>query len=86
MLVGSADDWTPAAPCRTLASARPAITFFEFDGAHHGFDGTQPVRLRTDVPGGAHPGQGVHVGGDAAARDAALRRLDDFLRAAAALR
>jgi dienelactone hydrolase len=82
MLVGEADDWTPAAPCHELARvaagpAKPAIEGYA--GAYHGFDSRAPLRLRSDVPNGLNPGQGVHVGGDAAARDASRQRLLQFL-------
>jgi len=36
--------------------------------------------VRTDVPNGVHPGQGVHVGPDPAAREDANRKLAAFLR------
>jgi len=84
MLLGEADDWTPAATCHALAKSvalpapRPQVLGFE--GAYHGFDGAPPVRLRRDVPNGVHPGQGVHVGGDEAAGEAARRAMLDFLR------
>lgn len=80
MLIGSADDWTPAQPCRRLAGGQPQVTLVEYEGAYHGFDGSGSVRVRHDVAGGTRPGQGVHVGGDPAARAAALQRLDEFLR------
>lgn len=82
MLVGEADDWTPAAPCHELASVaagptKPAIEGYA--GAYHGFDSQAPLRVRKDVPNGVKPGQGVHVGGDAAAREASRARLLKFL-------
>ncbi len=86
MLLGEADDWTAAAPCKALAAtvkATPPLRAPEweaYEGAHHGFDGTAPVRLRRDVPNGVNPGQGVHVGGQPAARAAARARLERFLR------
>lgn len=81
MLLGEADDWTPAAPCKALAAAAgPAVQFESYAGAFHGFDGAGPVRLRRDVPNGTRPGQGVHVGGDPAARAAAAARLEAFVR------
>ncbi|MBL8324431.1 MAG: dienelactone hydrolase family protein [Rubrivivax sp.] len=86
MLLGEADDWTPAAPCKQLAAqALPeggvaAPQFEAYDGAHHGFDGTVPVRLRRDVPNGVNPGRGVHVGAHPEARAAARLRLERFLR------
>lgn len=84
MLLGEADDWTPAATCHALAKSvsapapRPEVLGFE--GAFHGFDGAPPVRLRRDVSNGVRPGQGVHVGGDEAAGEAARRAMLDFLR------
>ena len=81
MLVGQADDWTPAAPCRALAraSADPKPEIDVFPGAYHDFDGDAPLRVRKDVPNGVNPGQGVHVGGNAAARRASRARLLKFL-------
>lgn len=81
MLLGEADDWTPAAPCKALAAAvGPAVQWQAYAGAFHGFDGTAPVRLRLDVPNGVNPGQGVHVGADPQARAAAAVRLEQFVR------
>ena len=82
MLVGQADDWTPAGPCRALAreSAEPKPEIEGYAGAFHGFDSDAPVRLRKDVPNGVNPGQGVHVGGNGAANRASRERLLKFLR------
>jgi dienelactone hydrolase len=82
MLVGGSDDWTPAQPCRDLAAAAvdSPVQLVVYAGAYHGFDGEGPVKLRRDVPRGAQPGQGVHVGGDPVARDASRERLLAFLR------
>ena len=82
LLVGETDDWTPAAPCQALAARAggPAPQIESYAGAYHGFDGSGAVRLRKDVPNGVHPGQGVHVGGDAAARTASAARIDAFVR------
>jgi dienelactone hydrolase len=81
MLVGEADDWTPAAPCHELARvAKGTAPEIEgYAGAYHGFDSAAKLRLRKDVPNGANPGQGVHVGGDAAAYAASRERLLQFL-------
>lgn len=85
LLLGEADDWTPAAPCKALAAkavqAGGKVQFESYEGAFHGFDGTAAVRLRSDVPNGVRPGQGVHVGTDSAAREASTQRLSAFLRA-----
>ncbi len=84
LLLGDADDWTPAEPCKQLAATEPAHgprpQWQAFEGAYHGFDGAAPVRLRTDVPNGVRPGRGVHVGADPAAREAAARHLQTFLQ------
>ena len=66
LLLGLADDWTPAAECMPLASGQLRIQTWE--GAHHGFDGTAAVVHRKDVPNGVNPGQGVHVGSHPVAR------------------
>lgn len=80
LLLGEKDDWTPPAPCLELARrwrAQGAPVAVEmYAEAVHGFDSTRPVRLRSDIP--SHPA-GVHQGGDAAARAAALRSMDNFL-------
>jgi dienelactone hydrolase len=81
MLVGEADDWTPAKPCLALAreAAEPRPEVVVYAGAGHGFDSDAPVRLRKDVPNGVHPGQGVHVGGNPAAWRASRDRVVRFL-------
>lgn len=83
MLLGEADDWTPAAPCEALAravqGASPPVEIEAYAGAYHGFDSEAPLRLRKDVPNGANPGAGVHVGGNAAALAASRSRLLRFL-------
>lgn len=94
MLLGELDDWTPAWPCKALSHSAqttaqttaptspssPTVQWESYANAYHGFDGTAPVRLRMDVPNGAHPGQGVHVGAEPAARAAAAVRLAQFLQ------
>jgi dienelactone hydrolase len=81
LLVGESDDWTPAPPCRSLADALGSgARVVAYPDAHHGFDGTAPLRHRADVPGGANPGQGVTVGGNPAAREASRREMLAFLR------
>jgi dienelactone hydrolase len=83
MLVGQIDDWTPAAPCVALArsAAEPRPEIVVYAGAGHGFDSDAPVRLRKDVPNGVNPGQGVHVGGNAAAWRASRERVLRFVAA-----
>lgn len=85
LLIGEADDWTPAAPCVALAESAQQrgapLQIVTYPGAYHDFDnpGLSQVHLRKDVPNGVHPGQGVHTGPDAAAREAAKRRVLAFL-------
>lgn len=79
LLVGEADDWTPAVPCKELAASSPRIAIEAYPGAHHGFDSRAPVRLRANVPNGVNPGKGVHSGGDPHAREASQRRLMSFI-------
>ncbi|HVF62377.1 MAG TPA: dienelactone hydrolase family protein [Casimicrobiaceae bacterium] len=85
ILIGDADDWTPAQACVDLASKAKAhgmpLETHVYAGAHHGFDAPSGrVRLREDVPNGVNPGKGVHVGPDPLARDDAHRRVMTFLR------
>ncbi|SPA47597.1 dienelactone hydrolase family protein [Cupriavidus taiwanensis] len=86
LMIGGADDWTPATRCAMLQSAvqarQPGARFrLEiYPGAYHGFDGTSELHRRTDVPAAAmRKSQSVTVGGDAVARVAALAQLDSWL-------
>lgn len=91
MQLGREDDWTPAQPCidwaqGLLQSGHRAAEQLEvavYPQAYHGFDGTAPLRLRTDVPNGVRPGAGVHVGGHAPSREASLQRLQTWMTAQA---
>jgi dienelactone hydrolase len=85
ILIGAADDWTPAEACEVLGKrAREQgwpLEITLYAGAHHGFDAPRGrVVHRTDVRNGVNPGQGVHVGPDPAAREDANRKLAAFLR------
>jgi dienelactone hydrolase len=83
LLLGADDDWTPSAPCVELAAAASSAARIEYrvyEGAHHGFDGEAPLRLRRDVPNGVQPGAGVHVGGQPQARAASRAALRAFLQ------
>ncbi|CAG2131890.1 hypothetical protein LMG31506_00916 [Cupriavidus yeoncheonensis] len=85
LMIGGADDWTPATRCAMLQNAvlarQPGARFrLEiYPGAYHGFDGTSELQGRRDEPGGSRPGRGVTVGGDAVARVAAMAQLDSWL-------
>ena len=82
MLLGALDDWTPPQPCADFARSLQMrsgsdVTVQVYEGSYHGFDGTVPVRLRTDVPNGTSA-QGVHQGGNPEARAKSLAALDAF--------
>lgn len=80
ILIGEADDWTPAESCRKLAERAPEIQLKLYPGAYHDFDNpAAKLRVRTDVPNGVNPGKGVTVGPDPMAREDALRRVSQFL-------
>ena len=81
ILVGANDDWTPAAPCRTLAARFPdAIHLTVYPGTWHDFDApNEPVRVRAGL---ATPPSGTglaHTGTNQAAREDALRRVTAFI-------
>jgi len=82
VLIGEADDWTPAERCVQLeAESRARGVPFElhlFPGAHHGFDSHAPVRVRHGIPNSATGS--VHVGGDPAAREVAYDIVRKVLR------
>ncbi|HVO88867.1 MAG TPA: dienelactone hydrolase family protein [Casimicrobiaceae bacterium] len=85
--IGALDDWTAPEPCVAWGEAMRQhdgndVQVKVYPGAHHGFDSPLgSVVHRTDVPNGVHPGQGVHVGAEPAAREAANADVDAFLRA-----
>jgi len=86
MMIGGADDWTPATRCAMLQNAvlarQPDARFrLEiYPGAYHGFDGASELHGRRNA--GARRAQGGGegaTGGDAVARVAALAQLDSWL-------
>ena len=82
LMLGADDDWTPPGPCIELGNTVGA-ELHVYHGAVHDFD--NPVgrpMVRTDVPNGARPGQGVHVGPDPAARAQSYARVLALLRQA----
>ena len=81
ILMGEADDWTPAAPCHALADRLPGkVTLVTYPGAYHDFDAPNTkVRARAGL---ATPvGGTAHTGTDPAAREDALRRVPAFIAA-----
>lgn len=82
LLLGERDDWTPPAPCIELGR-RVGAEVHVFPDSHHDFDNpVGRVRLRTDVPNGLRPGQGVHTGPNPQARQQAYALLRQRLAAA----
>ena len=84
IFIGALDDWTPAKTCVDLGVAMAArdepLRVTVFPDSHHGFDGPgATVVHRTDVPNGANPGQGVHVGPNPDMREKANAKLRAFL-------
>jgi dienelactone hydrolase len=83
ILIGEADDWTPAEDCRRLAQASRAaghpVEIKIYPGVHHSFDNTAPVRFveaRTNA--NAPTGKGATTGGDAAAWEDARKEVAAF--------
>ena len=85
ILIGESDDWTPAAPCEALAATVAArgepIRIQTFPGTYHDFDtpALKSAHVRKEVPNGVHPGQGVTVAPNPAAREEAEARVLEFL-------
>lgn len=80
MQLGEIDDWTDPAPCQALAAAH-GIKHVTYPNAHHDFDATEPVTQRKSVLS-RKTGQGVHAGGEPAARAASQAALVQFLKQA----
>ena len=89
ILVGELDDWTPAEPCRQLATrSRDAglpVSVKVYPGAHHSFDSDRPVRyVQERVNMNAPGGRGATTGGNADAwadsRKEVLRFFAQYLR------
>ncbi len=86
ILIGASDDWTPPAPCKALIEkaqqkGKPAEIKL-YPDSYHGFDlPGNTVRVRRDVRMRANPGldAGVHVGGNDAARAAAVKDVEAFV-------
>jgi dienelactone hydrolase len=87
VLIGESDDWTPAAPCKSLAQAVTSrgepMTIVTYPGTYHDFDNPaiRQARVRKDVPNGVHPGQGVTTAPNEQAREDAKQRVAAFLAA-----
>ena len=83
ILIGEADDWTPAEPCRTLAEraekAGAAVALKVYPGAHHSFDSPNPVRyVATRINPSAPTGRGATTGGHAEAWADSIKEVTVF--------
>lgn len=84
ILIGAADDWTPAAPCESLAATAKAsgepVSIMVYPEAYHDFDHPD-LKVHT-VTGLAYTGSRTgraHTGTNPAARQDALARVPAFL-------
>jgi len=84
VLIGDADDWTPAPPCKALVAAVAArgepMSIVSYPDTYHDFDNPALTRrrVREDVPNGVRPGQGVTTAPNPEARADALKRVSAF--------
>lgn len=79
ILMGAADDWTPAEPCRELARAQ-GVRYVEYEGAYHGFDALDsPIRVRRGLAYTANGSGVAHQGTDPKARAAAIAEVTAIL-------
>jgi dienelactone hydrolase len=84
VLLGQADDWTPAGPCAQMVAAaqgRDAIAeVVMYPGAYHAFDRADfPLRELTGLSYSGNRTGKAHVGTNEAARADALRRVPEWL-------
>ena len=84
VLIGAADDWTPAAPCLTLVEQAKAagenVDIVAYPGAYHDFD--HPDLPVHEIKGLAFTGSGsgaAHSGTNPEARADAIARVTAFL-------
>jgi dienelactone hydrolase len=84
ILIGGADDWTPASACQQMVagahgrSARAEIMVYP--GAYHEFDRADtPIRVRTGLVNTVDPSGRAHGGTNPAARSDALKRVPQWL-------
>ena len=84
VLIGEADDWTPAEPCKTLAAAvakrGEPMQIVTYADTYHDFDNPALTRkrVRREVPNGVNPGQGTTTAPNPEAREDAKRRVNAF--------
>jgi dienelactone hydrolase len=83
ILMGAADDWTPAKPCQGVADrfTSPLLSMIAYPDAYHDFDAPGGVRVMTNVPSSQNADKSVHAGTNLDARADALERAPAFVRA-----
>jgi dienelactone hydrolase len=84
ILVGEADDWTPAEPCRRLAEraqqAGYPVAIKVYPGAYHAFDSSNPPRyVATRINANSPTGRGATTGGNPEAWADSIREVLAFL-------
>lgn len=84
ILIGEADDWTPAEPCKTLAATAAAagedVKIVTYPGAYHDFDHPHmQVRLHHGLAYTAAGTGEAHAGTNDPARQDAIERVPQFL-------
>ena len=81
IVMGAADDWTPAKPCKTLAAANPdGVKLILYPSAYHDFDNEAQAFHELHGLAFTANGDGVaHAGLNPAARAAVLKDVPDFL-------
>ena len=84
ILMGDADDWTPAAPCAAFAARlknnEQPVSITLYPGAFHDFDNPAgKFRVRNEVPNGVNKEKSVTVGPDPKAREDAKAQIDALL-------
>lgn len=83
ILIGRADDWTPAATCEQMvagARGRSAGTMIQvYPGAYHDFDVAKlPLQERTGIANTPNAAGRVHIGTNEAARADAFKRVPEW--------
>ena len=85
LLIGEADDWTPAEPCKALAATvaqrGEPMQIVTYPDTYHDFDSPALTakRVRKDVPNGVTPDAGVTTAPNPEAREDAKKRVKAFL-------
>lgn len=81
IVMGDADDWTPAKPCKELADANPdKVKLILYPGAYHDFDNeAQKLHELHGLAYTANDNGVAHTGFNPAAHAKALKDVPDFL-------